>query len=65
MKNEEIQALVKCAYMEGWEIGWVTRHVDQGNENRICPWMPPHAEAEKDWEESEANAEIGKQMNSG
>lgn len=60
MTNEEIQALVKSAYMEGWEVGWVTRHADKDNDNRVRPWLPPKVDAINDWERSEAKAEIGR-----
>lgn len=60
MTNEETQAMRKRAFLEGWESGWVTRHVDLDNDNRVRPWLPPKADAINDWERSEAKAKIGR-----
>lgn len=59
MTDEEILELVKRAYMEGWETGWVSRHIDRGNEGRMYPDMPPKGEAESDWGHSGIRAALG------
>lgn len=46
--------LVKRAYLEGWDIGWVSRNVDTRNDERVFSDLPPKGEAESDWQNSEA-----------
>jgi len=50
--------LAKSAYMEGWELGWVTRHTDANNEKRVTPWAPPREVMEREWLTSEGRAAL-------
>jgi hypothetical protein len=44
--------------MEGWEVGWVTRHTDANNEKRVTPWAPPREVMEHEWLASEGRAAL-------
>lgn len=50
--------LAKSAYMEGSELGWVTRHTDANNEKRVTPWAPPREVMEREWLTSEGRAAL-------
>lgn len=49
---------IRQAYLEGWEMGWVSRHVDTRNDERVCPDFPPKGQADTDWHGSEARGAL-------
>jgi hypothetical protein len=57
-RASDLTWLAKSAYMEGWELGWVTRHTDANNEKRVTPWAPPRETMEREWLSSEARAAL-------
>lgn len=52
-ERDRLQDMIKLAYLEGWSMGWTSRHVDMQNDSRVRPWSPPMKEAESDWQDSE------------
>jgi hypothetical protein len=57
-RASDLTWLAKSAYMEGWELGWVTRHTDANNEKRVTPWAPPREVMEREWLTSECRAAL-------
>lgn len=57
-RASDLTWLAKSAYMEGWELGWVTRHTDANNEKRVTPWAPPREVIEREWLTSEGRAAL-------
>jgi hypothetical protein len=57
-RASDLTWLAKSAYMEGWELGWVTRHTDANNEKRVTPWAPPREVMEREWLNSEGRAAL-------
>jgi hypothetical protein len=55
---DDLTALAKSAYMEGWEVGWVERHTDGNNDKRVSPWAPPRNVMDREWLTSEARAAL-------
>lgn len=61
-RASDLSWLAKSAYLEGWELGWVTRHTDANNEKRVTPWAPPREVMEREWLTSECRAALSTSM---
>ena len=46
--------LVKRAFHEGYEMGWITRHTDLNNGSRLLPNFVPSQERQSDWLNSDS-----------
>ncbi|MCF7545315.1 hypothetical protein [Pseudomonas petrae] len=57
-RASDLTWLAKAAYMEGWGMGWITRHTDANNEKRVTPWAPPREVMEREWLTSEGRAAL-------